>query len=57
VVFRPFLLTSPYGAAASLVIFLVWIYYSAQILLFGAELTHVYALKYGSLTEETYDIG
>lgn len=50
-------LTSPYGAAASLVIFLVWIYYSAQILLFGAELTHVYALKYGSLTEETYDIG
>ena len=41
-------LTSAYGAAASLVIFLVWIYYSAQILLFGAELTHVYALKYGS---------
>jgi membrane protein len=31
------LLTSPYGAAASLVIFLVWIYYSAQILLFGAN--------------------
>jgi membrane protein len=44
-------LTSPYGAAASLVIFLVWIYYSAQILLFGAELTHVYALNYGSLTD------
>jgi membrane protein len=41
-------LTSAYGAAASLVIFLIWIYYSAQILLFGAELTHVYALKYGS---------
>jgi hypothetical protein len=32
----------------SLVIFLIWIYYSAQILLFGAELTHVYALRYGS---------
>ena len=30
-------LTSAYGAAASLVIFLIWIYYSAQILLFGAE--------------------
>ena len=45
------LLTSSYGAAASLVIFLVWIYYSAQILLFGAELTHVYALKYGSRME------
>ena len=39
-------LTSAYGAAASLVVFLIWIYYSAQILLFGAELTHVYALKY-----------
>ena len=32
-------LTSAYGAAASLVIFLIWIYYSAQILLFGAEIT------------------
>jgi membrane protein len=41
-------LTSVYGTAASLVVFLTWIYYSAQILLFGAELTHVYALKYGS---------
>lgn len=41
-------LTSTYGAAASLVIFLVWIYYTAQILLFGAELTHVYARTYGS---------
>lgn len=42
---------SAYGAAASLVIFLIWVYYSAQILLFGAELTHVYALKYGSRGE------
>ena len=41
-------LASAYGAAASLVIFLVWIYYSAQILLFGAEITHIYALKFGS---------
>src|SRR6202140_4086961 len=39
-------LTSAYGAAASLVVFLIWIYYSAQILLFGAEITYVYALKY-----------
>jgi membrane protein len=46
-------LTSAYGAAASLVIFLIWIYYSAQILLFGAELTHVYALNYGSRSETT----
>ncbi len=41
-------LASAYGAAASLVIFLIWIYYSAQILLFGAEITHIYALKFGS---------
>jgi membrane protein len=41
-------LASAYGAAASLVVFLIWIYYSALILLFGAELTHVYALTYGS---------
>jgi len=41
-------LASAYGAATSLAFFLVWIYYSAQILLFGAELTFVYALKYGS---------
>jgi membrane protein len=34
---------SSYGAAGSLVVFLVWVYYSAQILFFGAELTQVYA--------------
>ncbi len=34
---------SAYGAAGSLVVVLVWIYYSAQIFLFGAEFTHVYA--------------
>jgi membrane protein len=44
-------LASAYGAATSLVFFLFWIYYSAQILLFGAELTYVYALKYGSRME------
>lgn len=41
-------LASTYGAGAFLVVFLVWIYYSAQIMLFGAELTHLYALKFGS---------
>jgi membrane protein len=45
------LLNSPYGAAASLVVFMVWIYYSAQLFLFGAELTHVYVLNHGSRTE------
>ncbi len=37
-----------YGAAGSFVILLIWIYYSAQILLFGAEFTQVYARTYGS---------
>ena len=37
---------STYGAAASLVVLLIWIYYSAQILLFGAEFTHVYASRH-----------
>lgn len=36
-----------YGAAGSLVILIVWIYYSAIILYFGAEFTKAYALKYG----------
>ena len=39
---------SPYGAAGSLVIIVAWIYYSAQILYFGAEFTQVYAKQYGS---------
>ena len=38
---------STYGAAASVVVLLIWIYYSAQILLFGAEFTHVYASRHG----------
>jgi len=36
-----------YGAAASVIIILLWVYYSAIILYFGAEFTHVYALNYG----------
>ena len=39
---------SAYGAAGSLVIVLVWVYYSAQILLFGAEFTQVYANSVGT---------
>lgn len=38
---------SAYGAAGSLVILLVWVYYSAQIFLFGAEFTQVYAEAVG----------
>jgi membrane protein len=40
--------TSTYGAAGSLVVILIWIFYSAQILFLGAEFTQVYAKKYGS---------
>lgn len=39
---------SAYGAAGSLVIILVWVYYSTLIVLFGAELTSVYAKEIGS---------
>ena len=39
---------SSFGAAGSLVVLLIWIYYSAQILFFGAEFTQVYANKFGS---------
>ena len=42
---------SAYGAASSLITLLLWIYYSAQILLFGAEFTQVYATTYGSQIE------
>ncbi len=40
---------SAYGAAGSFVLILVWIYYSAQIFLFGAEFTQVFARRHGSL--------
>jgi membrane protein len=39
---------SPFGAAGSLVALIVWVYYSAQILFFGAEFAQVYASRYGS---------
>jgi Zn-dependent protease with chaperone function len=38
---------STYGAAGSLVVLLLWVYYSAQILFFGAEFTQIYANRYG----------
>ena len=40
--------TSVYGAAGSLATLLLWIYYSSLIFLFGAELTQVYATRFGS---------
>jgi membrane protein len=49
---------SAFGAASSLVVILVWIYFSAQILFFGAEITQVYASRYGSrrVSEEGVNI-
>ena len=39
---------STYGAAGSLVVLLLWVYYSSLILYFGAEFTKAYAVKFGS---------
>lgn len=41
-------LESTYGAAASIIVVLVWVYYTSQIILFGAEITHAFAKHSGS---------
>jgi len=46
---------SIYGAAGSLVVLLLWVYYSAQIVLIGAELTAVWARRFGSQRPRTND--
>lgn len=45
-----------FGAAGSLAILLIWIYYSAQILFLGAEFTQVYSNRYGSKIEPDEDM-
>ena len=45
------ILSSAYGAASSLVVLLLWVYYSSLIFLIGAEFTQVFARKYGSRTD------
>lgn len=45
-------LASGYGAAGSLVVVFVWVYYSAQIFLMGAEFTWVYARTWGSMRDQ-----
>ena len=45
---------SAYGAAGSLAVLLLWLYYSAQIFLFGAELTQVYANRFGTGVRPSY---
>lgn len=46
-------IASTYGAAGSVVLILIWVYYSAQILLYGAEFTRAFAYRYGSYAEAT----
>ena len=41
-------IASSYGAAGSLVVFLIWVYYSSLIMLFGAKVTQVYAAWHGA---------
>jgi membrane protein len=45
---------SSYGAAGSVMILLLWVYYSCQILLFGAEFTRAYALRQGQPDPESF---
>ena len=47
------IIASGFGVAGSLVVFLVWLYYSAEIFLFGAEFTWVFAYRFGSRAGET----
>lgn len=44
--------TSSFGAAGSLVVVIVWVYYSAQVFLLGAEFTWAYSLTFGSRREQ-----
>ena len=48
-------LESTYGASASIVVVLIWIYYTAQIVLFGAEFTHVRAKQARRTIQEVGD--
>jgi len=48
-------MASSYGAAGGLIILLVWIYYSAQIFLLGAEFTKAYATRFGSFRDASCD--
>ncbi len=50
-------ISSVYGAAGSLVILLLWVYYSAQIFFLGAEFTHVYSRTYGARRRGQFSSG
>jgi membrane protein len=47
---------SAYGAAGSMVVLLVWVYYSALIMFFGAEFTHVWATRHSDVTPQPHAV-
>ena len=47
---------SAYGAAGSLVVLLVWVYYSALIMFFGAEFTHAWATRQGAVAPQPHAV-
>jgi membrane protein len=49
-------LASAFGAAGSLIVVFVWVYYSAQIFLLGAEFTWIYARTFGSMRDMETEI-
>jgi membrane protein len=50
-------IASSYGAAGSVIVILIWVYYSAIILYFGAEFTKVYANNFGKkITPNEYSV-
>jgi membrane protein len=50
-------LESTYGAAASIIVVLIWVYYSSQIILMGAEVTHAFAKHKGSIKKREQSEG
>ena len=48
-------LESTYGAAASIIVVLIWVYYTSQIILMGAEVTHAFATHHGSIKARSED--
>jgi membrane protein len=47
---------SAYGAAGSMVVLLVWVYYSGLIMFFGAEFTHAWTTRHGEVTPQPHAI-
>jgi membrane protein len=47
---------SAYGAAGSMVVLLVWVYYSALIIFFGAEFTHTWTTRHGGVTPQPHAV-